>query len=156
MSGYAVWRPPLSLEPGSVSPKPQPPKSSHGFIEYRIPLPMTVDEFERAQLFMIAEKSLAATGKDGGVEWLSNEPFDNTDGHWGVSPITGVVVPQTRGQYTLKRYHLKSKLPAVVCATMPSSATHLVEESWNAFPHTRTVIVSPYFDYDKFHIVSEA
>jgi hypothetical protein len=117
---------------------------------------MTVEEFERAQLYMIAQKSLATTGKSGGVEWLSNMPFDNTDGHWGVSAITGVVVPRTRGQYTLKRYHLKSKLPTVVCAMMPSSASHLVEESWNSYPHTRTVIVSPYFDHDKFHIVSVA
>ena len=147
------WQRSISLEPNSA---PHPRSSTHGFIEYRIPLPMTVEEFERAQLYMIAQKSLATTGKSGGVEWLSNMPFDNTDGHWGVSAITGVVVPRTRGQYTLKRYHLKSKLPTVVCAMMPSSASHLVEESWNSYPHTRTVIVSPYFDHDKFHIVSVA
>jgi hypothetical protein len=63
----------------------------------------------------VAQKSLEVTsGDDGeGVEWVRNEPYDNTDGHWGVSPITGVEVPKNKGQYTLKRYHIKSKIPSV-------------------------------------------
>lgn len=65
-------------------------------------------------------KSLDATTAEkggGGIEILINEPYDNTDGHWGKSPITGITVPRTRGQYTLKRYHLKSKFPAAVVAS---------------------------------------
>jgi hypothetical protein len=95
-------------------------------IEFRIPLPLSVDEFHRGQLAMVAQKALmlleageaaaAAGGKAGAgeaVEWIRNEPYDNRDGHWGVSPITGVAVPRNAGQYTLKRFHVKSKLPAV-------------------------------------------
>ena len=44
--------------------------------------------------------------------------------------------------------------PMVVAAMMPSSAMYLVEEAWNAYPHTRTVLVSTYFDHAKFHVVS--
>ena len=141
----------------SPPPTPHPSPTKHTFIEYRIPLPLTVEEFHRAHLFMVAEKSKHVSGSggsDGGVEWITNTPFDNTDGHWGVSAITGVPVPRTRGQYTLKRYHLKSKFPAVVTAMLPKSATYLVEEAWNAYPHMRTVLVSTYFDHDKFHVVS--
>ena len=95
-------------------------------IEFRIPLPLSVSEFHRGQLAMVAQKALmlleageaaaAAGGKAGAgeaVEWIRNEPYDNRDGHWGVSPITGVAVPRNAGQYTLKRFHVKSKLPAV-------------------------------------------
>ncbi|RYG49170.1 hypothetical protein EON67_06915 [archaeon] len=39
--------------------------------------------------------------------------FRIADGRLGVSPITGVEVPRNKGQYTLKRYHLKSKMPRV-------------------------------------------
>jgi hypothetical protein len=72
-------------------------------VEFRIPLPLSVDEFHRGQLFMTAKAELdAATGKEG-VVVLKNEPYDNTDGHLGVCPITGTVVPRDRGQYTLKQ-----------------------------------------------------
>jgi hypothetical protein len=110
---------------------------------------------------------------------MMNEPYDNTDGHWGVSKITGITVPRTKGQYTLKRsgyfklrkrqgsivaatflcrlssrrYHIKSKFPSVVVAMMPENAMFLIEECWNAYPHIRTVLVNAYFAVDKFHIV---
>jgi hypothetical protein len=96
-------------------------------IEYRIPLPITVEEYHRAQLHMVAAKSLENTSSEGGIEWVRNEPYDNTDGHWGISPITGVEVPRTKGQYTLKRYHLKSKMPGAAVAMLPESAMFLIE-----------------------------
>ncbi len=30
--------------------------------------------------------------------------FDNTDGHMGISPITGVEIPHEKGMYTKKMY----------------------------------------------------
>ena len=94
-------------------------------IEFRIPLPLSVAEFHVGQLAMVAQKARmlleageaaaaagSSTGAGEAVELLRNEPYDNTDGHWGVSPITGVTVPRNAGQYTLKRFHVKSKLPA--------------------------------------------
>ena len=124
-------------------------------VEFVIPLPFTLEEYNRGQLHMTAqmsENSTSATGDfarctwsvgnawlyrrpptaDGGVEIVVNEPFDNTDGHWGVSPITGIAVPRTRGQYTLKRYHIKSKFPSIVVAMLPENAMFLIEESWSA------------------------
>ena len=125
-------------------------------VEFRVPLPLTVEEYHRAQLHMVAEKSLEATTTEsggGGIEWVRNEPYENTDGHWGVSKITGITVPRTRGQYTLKRYHLKSKFPSAVVAMLPSNAVFLIEEAWNGFPHCRTVLVNGYLDVKKFRVV---
>jgi len=37
-------------------------------------------------------------------------------------------------------------------ALVPTSATFILEESWNAYPHCRTVLVSGYLSVDKFRI----
>ena len=60
---------------------------------------------------MVCRASAENTKGSEGVVWLKNEPFDNTDGHMGVSPISGTTVPRARGQYTLKEYHLESRVP---------------------------------------------
>lgn len=117
---------------------------------------MTLDEFQRGQLYFVALHSAETTNADGGVEIMINEPYDNRDGHWGVSKVTGIRVPLTRGQYTMKRYHIKSKFPSIVTAMLPENAMFLIEECWNAYPHIRTVIVNAYFSVDKFHIDLES
>ena len=63
--------------------------------EYRIPLPMSVEEYRIAQLYMIAKKSKqeskgAESGS--GVEILVNEPYSDGPGAGG----------QQSGQYTHK------------------------------------------------------
>lgn len=63
---------------------------------------------------MVVRASKDATKGGEGVIWLKNEPYDNTDGHLGVSPISNTLVPRTRGQYTLKEYHLASRVPGIV------------------------------------------
>ncbi len=71
--------------------------------EFRIPLPLSVEEFGRGQRHMTAHASLESSKGDEGIEWIKNEPYDNTDGHLGTSAITGTLVPRNKGQYTLKR-----------------------------------------------------
>lgn len=86
--------------------------------EYRIPLPLTVEEYRIAQLYMIAVSSVVwrdlaqyfggffsqkksreeSSGAGSGVEILINEPY--TDG------------PGGKGQYTRKIYHVGSHLPS--------------------------------------------
>jgi len=122
--------------------------------EFRIALPLTCEEFHRGQLFSIAEISLAEGEKVAGegVEWLKNEPYDNTDGSLPVSAITGVKPPVGKGQYTLKRLHFKSKIPWVLSKLAPTDALYLIEEAWNAYPHCKTVLVSGYLKYTSLRI----
>ena len=78
-------------------------------VEFRIPLPIQVSDFEIAQLFMITKLQENVTGGGEGVIILKNEPFyfgmsvnprfDNTDGHMGISPVSGITVPKAKGQY---------------------------------------------------------
>ena len=103
-------------------------------VEFRVPMNLTVAEFERAWLFMCVESSCDSTGGGEGVLILKNEPYDNTDGSMGISQITGRVIPRTKGQYTLKEYHFASKVPGFIKALLPTKALMLVEEAFNAYP----------------------
>ncbi|XGW16419.1 hypothetical protein V3C99_001689 [Haemonchus contortus] len=101
--------------------------------EYRILLPMTVEEYRIAQLYMIQKKSrLDSHGKDSGVEILSNKPYK--DG------------PGGSGQYTFKIYHIGSKIPLWIRSVLPTSALEAHEEAWNAYPYTKTRYSTPMMD----------
>ncbi|XP_050305611.1 uncharacterized protein LOC126742847 [Anthonomus grandis grandis] len=45
--------------------------------EYRVTLPLTVEEYQVAQLFSVAEALKDNTGGGEGIEVLKNEPFTN-------------------------------------------------------------------------------
>ena len=47
--------------------------------EYRIPMPVSVDEYKIGQLYAVAEASKKETGGGEGVEVLVNEPFEVID-----------------------------------------------------------------------------
>ncbi|XP_042885211.1 protein retinal degeneration B-like isoform X9 [Penaeus japonicus] len=110
--------------------------------EYRIPLPLTVEEYRIAQLFMIAKKSRQEShGEGSGVEILVNEPYENGPG------------PDGKGQYTHKVYHVGSHLPGWLKSLIPKSALSVEEEAWNAYPYTKTRFTCPFVE--KFSIEVE-
>ncbi|KAM9801247.1 membrane-associated phosphatidylinositol transfer protein 2 [Neosynchiropus ocellatus] len=105
--------------------------------EYRIPMPMSVDEYRIAQLYMIQKKSREEScGEGSGVEILANKPYQ--DG------------PGGSGQYTHKVYHIGKHIPSWFCAILPQAALRVEEESWNAYPYTRTRYTCPFVE--KFSI----
>lgn len=124
--------------------------------EFRVPLHMSVEEFQIAQLFMVVKASEQLTGDGEGVEILVNEPYDNTDGQLGVSSISGWTIPRNKGQYTKKHYYCKSKIPSFVSAFCPDDSMVLIEEAWNAYPHCVTVIFNGYLAKNKFYISIES
>ncbi|XP_055615863.1 protein retinal degeneration B isoform X2 [Toxorhynchites rutilus septentrionalis] len=101
--------------------------------EYRIPLPLTVEEYRIAQLYMIAKKSRdESKGAGSGVEIIVNEPYQ--DG------------PGGNGQYTRKIYHVGSHLPGWIKGLLPKSALTVEEEAWNAYPYTKTRYTCPFVE----------
>lgn len=131
--------------------------SEHGtaskVLEYRINLPMSVDEFQVAQLYMVMEASKENTGGGEGVEVLVNEPYDNSDGlYYKNKTKSGVEAPKNKGQYTLKKYHIANKIHPFIRACAPSDCMYLYEEAWNAYPHCRTVLWNKGMDPKKFFI----
>ncbi|XP_030750427.1 protein retinal degeneration B isoform X2 [Sitophilus oryzae] len=108
--------------------------------EYRIPLPLTVEEYRVAQLYMIAKKSREeSSGQGSGVEILINEPYK--DG------------PGGQGQYTKKIYHVGSHLPGWIKGILPKTALMVEEEAWNAYPYTKTRYTCPFVE--KFYLEIE-
>ncbi|XP_054166704.1 phosphatidylinositol transfer protein alpha isoform-like [Oppia nitens] len=114
--------------------------------EFRVVLPLTVEEYQIGQLYSVAEASKNETGGGEGVEVLNNEPFDNY-------PLLGGKF--SSGQYTKKIYHLASKVPAMVKMLAPKGSLEVHEEAWNAYPYCKTVITNPDYMKDKFRITIE-
>ncbi|XP_031433044.1 membrane-associated phosphatidylinositol transfer protein 2 isoform X2 [Clupea harengus] len=105
--------------------------------EYRIPMPLSVEEYRIAQLYMIQKKSREEScGEGSGVEILENRPY--TDG------------PGGEGQYTHKVYHIGQHIPGWFRSILPKAALRVEEESWNAYPYTRTRYTCPFVE--KFSI----
>ncbi|MEQ2215313.1 hypothetical protein XENOCAPTIV_030589, partial [Xenoophorus captivus] len=75
-------------------------------------------------------------GEGSGVEILENKPY--TDGPGGT------------GQYTHKVYHIGMHIPSWFRSILPKAALRVEEESWNAYPYTRTRYTCPFVE--KFSI----
>ncbi|KAM8826154.1 LOW QUALITY PROTEIN: cytoplasmic phosphatidylinositol transfer protein 1b [Synchiropus picturatus] len=95
--------------------------------EYRVCMPLTVDEYRIGQLYMISKHSCEQSGGGEGVEVVRNEP----DHH----PKYGL------GQVTEKRIYLSSKLPSWAKPWVPRFF-YVVEKAWNFYPYTITGHVS--------------
>ncbi|CAF1269069.1 unnamed protein product [Adineta steineri] len=105
--------------------------------EFRIILPMTVEEYQVAQLYATAKVSKQNTGGGEGVEILENEPFEK--------PVSeGFLGKYHSGQYTKKIYHLGSRVPSFVRLLFSDSSLSMHEEAWNAYPYCKTVLTNPY------------
>lgn len=107
--------------------------------EYRIILPMTVEEYQIGQLYTVAEASKGETGGGDGVEIVTNELF-NKDLHCPDPPLLNGHPDYVTGQYTYKLYHMSQKLPGFVRVILSPSAMTFAEYAWNAYPYCRTLI----------------
>uniref|UniRef100_A0ACB8F9W6 Uncharacterized protein n=1 Tax=Sphaerodactylus townsendi TaxID=933632 RepID=A0ACB8F9W6_9SAUR len=101
--------------------------------EYRVILPVSVEEYQVGQLYSVAEASKNETGGGEGVEVLVNESY-KCDGECG--------------QYMHKIYHLQCKVPPFVKMVAPEGALNIHEKAWNAYPYCRTVITNEYMKDD--------
>ncbi|XP_069493512.1 cytoplasmic phosphatidylinositol transfer protein 1-like [Ambystoma mexicanum] len=91
--------------------------------EYRICMPLTVEEYKIGQLYMISKHSHEQSSDGEGVEVVINEPFEH--------PVYG------QGQYTEKRLHLNRKLPTWIRGFVPK-IFYIIEKAWNYYPYTIT------------------
>eukprot|EP00794_Sanderia_malayensis_P016240 gene16240-17878_t len=108
--------------------------------EYRIPLPITVDEYHIAQLYSVAEASKNETGGGDGVEIIENRPYENDPEHGG------------SGQYTYKIMHLEKKVPSLIRKLAPAGALLVEEEAWNAYPYCKTIYTNKSYMKDGFKV----
>lgn len=91
--------------------------------EYRICMPLSVEEYQVGQLYMIARHSLEQSDSGEGVEVVENAPCENEQ--YG------------KGQFTEKRIHLSNRLPYWVQSMIPR-LFYVTEKAWNYYPYTET------------------
>ncbi|KAM9359215.1 phosphatidylinositol transfer protein, alpha a [Symphorus nematophorus] len=97
--------------------------------EFRVVLPVSVEEYQVGQLYAVAEASKNETGGGEGVEVIANEPYEKEG---------------EKGQYTKKIYHLDSKVPKLLRSIAPKGSLMVQEEAWNAYPYCRTILTNEY------------
>ncbi|KAL5018613.1 hypothetical protein ScPMuIL_004335 [Solemya velum] len=105
--------------------------------EYRICMPLSVEEYRIGQLYMIAKHSSEQSEKGEGVEVIKNEPCHH--------PKHG------DGQYTEKRIHLSSRLPTWIRAMVPN-IFYITEKAWNYYPYTITDYTCSFIPRFAIHI----
>ncbi|ESO97894.1 hypothetical protein LOTGIDRAFT_209091 [Lottia gigantea] len=127
--------------------------------EFRVVLPMEVEEYQRAQLYSVAEASKNETGGGEGIEVMQNEPFDMTglkEGDEAYQDLSAAGKTFKTGQFTNKTYHLASKVPRFIRILAPKGALEINEKAWNAYPYCRTLISNPEYMKENFYIVIES
>ncbi|XP_055340841.1 phosphatidylinositol transfer protein alpha isoform-like isoform X2 [Paramacrobiotus metropolitanus] len=115
--------------------------------EYRIVMPMSVEEYQIGQLYAVAEASKGETGGGEGVQVLQNEPYENfplLDGQ------------PDRGQFTHKTYYLQSKVPSWVRTIAPKGSLEFTEKAWNAYPYCKTEFSNPSYMKEAFLLTVES
>ncbi|XP_062215967.1 uncharacterized protein LOC133916347 [Phragmites australis] len=99
--------------------------------EFRIVMPMSMEEYEIGISYTIMKMEQQNTNSKEGVEVLQQVPFE--DEQLG------------KGQFRSKVYHLQSKIPSWMKGFAPASALTVHNDSWCAFPKSRTVTKCPLF-----------
>ncbi|XP_071701597.1 uncharacterized protein [Rutidosis leptorrhynchoides] len=99
--------------------------------EFRIVMPLSLEEYQVAQMYMVMKMQQQSSNETEGVDVLENRYFEDS--------VFG------KGRYTSKVYRLQSKAPIWLSAFAPTHALTMQEEAWNAYPKCKTVIKCPYF-----------
>uniref|UniRef100_A0A1B6GT25 Cytoplasmic phosphatidylinositol transfer protein 1 n=1 Tax=Cuerna arida TaxID=1464854 RepID=A0A1B6GT25_9HEMI len=105
--------------------------------EYRICMPLTVEEYRVGQLYMIARHSLEQSESGEGVEVMVNVPCEHPE--------------HGKGQYTEKRIHLSSRLPFWIQSFLPR-VFYVTEKAWNYYPYTITEYTCSFIPKFSIHI----
>ena len=110
-------------------------------VEYRIPLPFSIKEYNVCQRFNIAKASFEQTinGPDG-VHILTSQPIVEDD--------------KVIGQYTHKRISVASKVPSWIQGLVKKEWLSADEMSWNTYPKFKTCYKTPFIPNLEFTVLS--
>ncbi|XP_071495707.1 cytoplasmic phosphatidylinositol transfer protein 1-like [Diadema antillarum] len=108
--------------------------------EYRVCMPLSVEEYHIGQLYMIAKHSDEQSQKGEGVEVIQNVEC--------VDPVHG------KGRFTEKRVYLSNRLPAWIQKSVSRlcSYFYITEKAWNYYPHTMTEYTCSFVPKFSIHI----
>ncbi|XP_063444669.1 cytoplasmic phosphatidylinositol transfer protein 1-like [Mytilus trossulus] len=105
--------------------------------EYRICMPLSVEEYKIGQLYMIAKHSHEQSEHGEGVEVVKNEECDHAK--------------HGKGRFTEKRVYLSSRLPSWIRSMIPN-IFYITEKAWNYYPYTETEYTCSFVPLFKVYI----
>ncbi|KEG05075.1 hypothetical protein YYE_00654 [Plasmodium vinckei vinckei] len=120
-------------------------------VEFRICMPLTVEEYQKCQLYLVAkgtledaEQRIKDAEKYGsensvGVVILKNESY---------------VENNTKGQYTLKKLNILHKMPKWLLNFVDKKYCTIEEQCWNAYPYIKTIFQSSGFPKARIELES--
>ncbi|EKX47799.1 hypothetical protein GUITHDRAFT_106353 [Guillardia theta CCMP2712] len=119
--------------------------------EYRIVMPVTVEEYKIAQIYMTAKtQSMEAEQPNG----AGDDTMRMCDLFFAETLRSGVEILENTqcvhptmgpGIYTKKHYHIERRFPGWLRAIAPKSGMTLVETAHNCYPHVVTELRLPLF-----------
>ena len=126
------------------------PSKINVIIEYRLPMPMNLEEYRRAQLYTTAKSSWQTTMLSTGSGGSAGVVVKENNIYKGVSPnVTAHGRLKEREElskdesiHTVKEIHFGNNLPRIVNAILPKDAKFVEERCWNAFPYVLTLYTS--------------
>lgn len=111
-------------------------------IEYRIPMPLSLEEYEVGSTYAYLRSIEEQLGTGAGVELLERREFEEEE------PEDGRM---EAGVYRRKKNQFGQHLPTILSSLAPEGSLYVVEESWDCFPFKKSVFKSPYLGA-AFHI----
>lgn len=119
-------------------------------VEYRLPLPLSLSEYNRALRYVVARVAESTSGEHPGegVEIQLSEPF-------ACGTVAGMA---SGGMHTVKSLKFRSRLPALLRRVVPNTVTEIVEESWfsdGEASRCKTVYRNPFLG-DRFKLCIES
>lgn len=153
-----------------------PYKPGHRIVEYRYVLPLSVEEFQRAQPYVIAKSSKQEAERNASsVRVCSSRPCCCSSA--AEANLSSSLVHSTAralrcaqaiellknepfaddfgtGHYSQKRYFIRDRLPSVIAKLAPKSAQNIEEHCWNAYPRIKTVLRIPFFNKASIVVLS--
>lgn len=119
-------------------------------VEYQLPLPLSLSEYNRALRYVVARVAESTTGVEPGegVQILVNEPFAAGD-------VPGM---DSGGTHTVKLLRFRSRMPALLRRVTPNAVSDLHEESWfsdGEASRCKTVYRNPFLG-DRFYLCIES
>lgn len=116
-------------------------------VEYRIPLPFTLEEFERGFRYAIAKTSSEETNGEQGYEILETHGFyDEKMGGAGVYTHGllrfGDRLPKWVNRVSILNFSFPNLFSRQAA---PATAQILDEKTWNSFPFVKTWATNPFF-----------
>ncbi|KAM0676582.1 hypothetical protein BDAP_002878 [Binucleata daphniae] len=111
--------------------------------EFRIVLPLTVEQYNISQLYVVAQLSKSESTGDTSIKILEN--VDHEHPEYG------------KCRKTVKLMNLASRVPGIIRAVLPSKkALRVIETAYNAYPRCNTNYKNEYLDLSKFSMVVDS